>query len=131
MTKVPTALIEVAPFSTRAPEICHPLSEEEVMSRKRNIGEEIIQGLEQAVAHGRGEKVSVKVTVVQVPQEVDVKAIRKRRGLTQPQFAARYGFALTALQEWEKKRRRPDRAARVLLKVIDKDPEAVERALAS
>ncbi len=101
------------------------------MSRKRNIGDDIIHGLEQSIAYARGEKVRAKVTMAEVPNEVDVKAIRKRFGLTQPQFAARYGFALTALQEWEKKRRRPDRAARLFLKVIEREPEAVERALRS
>jgi putative transcriptional regulator len=97
--------------------------------RKRSVGQEIIQGLEQAIAYARGEKVPVRVTRIEVPDDVDVKAIRKKFGLTQPQFAARFGFALTAVQEWEKRRRRPDRAARLFLKVIDREPEAVERAL--
>lgn len=101
------------------------------MGRKRSIGSEIIQGLEQAIAYARGENGLARVTAVQVPDEVDVKAIRKSRGLTQVQFAATYGFALTAVQEWERKRRRPDRAARLLLKIIEKDPEAVGRALRS
>ena len=36
---------------------------------------------------------------------------------------------MRALQEWEQGRRVPDRAARVLLTVIDREPEAVVRAL--
>ena len=101
------------------------------MSGKRNIADEIIQGLENAVAYARGESVATRVTVVQVPDEIDVKAVRQARGLTQEQFAARYGFALSAIQEWEKRRRRPDRSARLLLRVIEREPEAVERALAT
>ena len=38
--------------------------------------------------------------------------------------------SVTALHAWEQGRRRPDRAARVLLAVIAREPEAVLRALA-
>lgn len=100
------------------------------MSAKRNVGDEILEGLGNATAHARGETGKGRATVVEVPQEVDVKAIRARLGFTQVEFANRYGFALSALQEWEKRRRRPDRAARILLKVIEHDPDAVDRALA-
>ena len=43
--------------------------------------------------------------------------------------ADRFGLDVRALQEWEQGRRVPDRAARVLLTVIDREPEAVVRAL--
>ena len=101
------------------------------MPAKRNIGDEILEGLSNAAAYARGEPGRGRATVVDVPQEVDVKAIRGRLGFTQVEFANRYGFALSALQEWEKRRRRPDRSARILLKVIEHDPDAVDRALAS
>lgn len=65
-----------------------------------------------------------------MPQEVNVKAIRARLGFTQVEFANRYGLALSAVQEWAKRRHRPDRAARILLKAIGHDPDAVDRALA-
>lgn len=67
---------------------------------------------------------------IRVPAEVDVKAVRRRMGLTQAAFAARFGFTLSAVREWEQWRRRPEASARVLLKVIEREPEAVERALA-
>ena len=44
-------------------------------------------------------------------------------------FADRFGLDVRAVQDWEQGRRVPDRAACVLLTVIDRDPEAVERAL--
>ena len=99
------------------------------MPKKRNVGDDIIRGLEEAIAYARGEAVPVRITEMHVPDEIDVKAIRRKFGLTQPEFARRFGFALTAVQEWEKRRRKPDRAARLFLKVIDREPEAVERAL--
>ncbi len=66
-----------------------------------------------------------------VPETIDVKKIRARLGLSQAAFAATYGFALSAVRDWEQGRRRPERSARILLKIVQKEPEAVTRALAS
>ena len=45
-------------------------------------------------------------------------------------FARKYGFALSAVRDWEQGRRRPDRSARILLKIVEREPEAgVTRAL--
>lgn len=68
---------------------------------------------------------------VHMPDAVDVKRIRRQLALSQEAFAATYGFALSAVRAWEQGRRRPDRSARVLLKIVEKEPEAVTRALAS
>ena len=68
---------------------------------------------------------------VHVPETIDVKKIRTRLGLSQQAFAATYGFALSAVRDWEQGRRRPERSARILLKIVQKEPEAVTRALAS
>ena len=68
---------------------------------------------------------------VHVPETVDVKKIRARLGLSQQAFAATYGFALSAVRDWEQGRRRPERSARILLKIVQNDPDAVTRALAS
>ena len=68
---------------------------------------------------------------VHVPSEVDVKAIRLRFGLTQSAFAARFGFSQGAVRDWEQRRKTPEASARVLLKVIEHEPQAIERALAA
>jgi len=60
---------------------------------------------------------------------VDVAAIRKRQKLSQEAFADRYGLSLGTVRDWEQQRRSPDRAALILLSVIDREPEAVTRAL--
>ena len=67
---------------------------------------------------------------VHVPASVDVKKIRRRLGLSQERFAATYGFALSAVRDWEQGRRHPERSARILLNIVEKEPEAVTRALA-
>lgn len=60
----------------------------------------------------------------------DVKATRARLGLTQAAFAARFHLPVSSIRDWEQHRTTPDPAARVLLRVIDHNPKAVERALA-
>jgi putative transcriptional regulator len=67
---------------------------------------------------------------IHVPARVNVKKIRTRLGLSQESFAQTYGFALSAVRDWEQGRRQPERSARILLRVVEKEPEAVTRALA-
>jgi putative transcriptional regulator len=81
-----------------------------------------------AIAEGRADPATYRV---HVPSEVDVKAIRTKLGLTQAEFATRFGFPKATVTDWEQKRRKPEASARILLTVIDREPEAVERALAS
>jgi DNA-binding transcriptional regulator YiaG len=58
-----------------------------------------------------------------------VRAIRWRQGLSQHEFAARYGIPLATLRAWELDLVQPDAIALVLLIVIDRQPDAVLRAL--
>jgi DNA-binding transcriptional regulator YiaG len=60
--------------------------------------------------------------------EVDVRALRERLGLTQEQFALRYGLDLDAVRNWEHKRRTPDLAAQSYLRVIERMPEKASEA---
>jgi putative transcriptional regulator len=63
------------------------------------------------------------------PAVPDVRAIRTGLKLSQPAFARRFGFTVSAVREWEQGRRQPEAAARVLLLVIAHNPEAVDAAL--
>lgn len=58
---------------------------------------------------------------VHVPEEFDVKALRRKLGMSQSRFAASFGFGLDAVPSWEQGRRRPEGAARVLLKSASPD----------
>jgi putative transcriptional regulator len=93
------------------------------------LGRRLVAGLNEALAHARGE-IALSSYTVTVPEQVDVAKLRRRLGLSQAAFARVFGLDVTALHAWEQGRRRPDRAARVLLAVIAKEPEAVLRALA-
>lgn len=67
--------------------------------------------------------------VVRNPPVPDVRQIREKMGLSQTEFADRFGLSFRTVQEWEQGRAVPDRPARVLLKVIAHSPNAVTRAL--
>lgn len=95
-----------------------------------NVGDDIIKGLDEAVEFLEGKTPKARVHKVVVPDDIDVAAIRKATGLSQQKFCDRFGFSLGTLHDWEQKRRRPTGAARVLLLVIAKEPEAVDRVLA-
>jgi len=90
---------------------------------------EVVKGLEQALEHAKGGINGTRTRHVRVPDSVDVRAIREKLGVSQQEFAIRFGFNLASLRNWEQGRRFPDGPARTLLKVIDADPKAVENAL--
>lgn len=86
----------------------------------------ISRGLNEAIAHANGNKLAVRITK---PRPVDVSALRQTLGLTQEQFAARFGFSVATLRHWERGDRSPQGAALVLLNVIQKSPDVVAAAL--
>jgi putative transcriptional regulator len=88
--------------------------------------EQMMDGLNDVEAFLAGEQEGFKA---HVPQEVDVKAIRDRLGMTQARFSTTFGFSLDAIKHWEGGRRTPEAPARTLLTVIDKNPAAVLTAL--
>ena len=88
--------------------------------------EQMMDGLKDVDAFLAGEQEGFKAYV---PQEVDVKAIRTRLGMTQAKFSNTFGFSLDAIKHWEGGRRTPEAPARTLLTVIDKNPAAVLTAL--
>jgi len=100
-----------------------------VARKRQTVGGRIIEGLEQAVAWTHGENDRARVTIVQIP-DVDVRDVRRRMGLSQAEFATKFGFSPATLRNWEQGRSRPDAATRVLLAVIARHPEAVEDVLA-
>ena|ERR1041384_1505590 len=96
--------------------------------KKKRLFDDIAKGLSEAIAIAKGEA-DPSTYRVHVPAKVDVKAIRKKVGLTQLEFAAQYGFNPARVRDWEQGRSQPDGAVRAYLLVIDRDPEAVKKAL--
>ena len=95
------------------------------------IGKEIIQGLREAVDYSRGQGSGFRVHEVQIPDTVDVRDIRGRLRMTQREFARRFGFSVYSVRNWEQGRRKPEGPARILLTIIDREPEAALRALSA
>jgi putative transcriptional regulator len=96
--------------------------------RRSKVASDIISGLREAAAFSRGE-ISLPVRIIYVPSSVNVQEIRSRSGLSQSEFAVRYGFNRRTLQDWEQGRVRPDAPVRAYLTVIDRNPKAVQEAL--
>lgn len=96
--------------------------------QKTSPGSRILGSLREAVDWAEGKDVPVRVTTVEVPT-IDVRAVRRQLRLSQTAFAAKFGFQISTLRNWEQSRTRPDGPARVLLAVIAQHPEAVEDAL--
>jgi len=58
-----------------------------------------------------------------------VREVREGLGLSQSEFARQFGLSLRSLQEWEQARRLPDTAVVAYLRVIERNPKAVQSAL--
>ena len=74
-------------------------------------------------------KPSTEAQLARARRVPSVRALRRRLGLSQAEFAARFHLPLGTVRDWEQGAHRPDKAAQVLLTVIAKDPDAVARAL--
>lgn len=92
-------------------------------------GSKILEGLNEALSHARGELVA-RETSVRIPDMIDVRAVRSALGLSQAQFALMFGFSIDTVRNWEQSKRVPNAQARALLKIIENEPDAVKRALA-
>ena len=88
----------------------------------------IKRGLLEAIEHAEGR---APQTRIHRPQPVDVRALRSKVGMTQEQFASRFGFSTATLRHWERGDRVPHGPALVLLNVIKHNPNAVIEALAA
>lgn len=98
---------------------------------RTTLGRRIESAARDVAAYLRDERSGLLSYEAAVPETVDVSALRARLGLSQAAFARTFGLDLTAVQAWEQGRRRPDRAARILLAVIAHEPRAVLRTLAA
>ena len=92
------------------------------------LGRQLIRGLRQVEGHLRGE-IDLPSRELQVPGQVNIRAIRTNLDLSQIEFARRYGLSPRSLQDWEQGKRKPDSAVRAYLTVIERNHEAVEQAL--
>jgi putative transcriptional regulator len=93
-------------------------------------GERILRSARQALAYAEG-RADPSQFRVHVPDHVDVRAVRRKVGMSQDEFARHFGVSKRTIQDWEQLRRKPEGAARAFLRVIELEPEAVRRALSA
>ena len=86
-----------------------------MVKKPRDIGAEILQGLRK-IKRGQWSR------VINVP---DVAKTREKTGLSQLRFAQLLGVSVRTLQDWEQGRRAPSGAARTLLLIAAKNPQAL------
>ena len=94
------------------------------MSRAARLIESAKEAL--AIAKGEADPATYRINV---PSSIDVRGMRRRLGMTQQTFADAFGFTIAQLRDWEQGRATPTHAARAYLLVIEREPEAVRRAL--
>jgi putative transcriptional regulator len=93
---------------------------------KKREFERLAESVRQAGQIRRGQAKPRRVAVF---RPADVRAIRRKLGKTQTEFAGMIGVSLATLRNWEQGRRKPDGPAMALLRVAERDPTAVAEAL--
>jgi putative transcriptional regulator len=91
-----------------------------------NDFELLCESIRQAGEIRRGVRKPSRTFLIEDP---DPKAIRERLGLSQSRFASIIGVSVRTLQNWEQGRREPEGPAKALLRVVDREPQAVLHAL--
>ena len=89
------------------------------------FGDDLIQSLNEALAHAKGDGVAI------VHAPVTPREVRAQAKLTQAQMAPLMGMSLSGYRKWEQGTRSVSGPAAALLRVIQKEPDAVRRALLS
>jgi putative transcriptional regulator len=97
------------------------------MVKRVNVADELVASVEEGLTILRGEITPSRVW--HPPAQINVRAIRKSLGLSQPDLAERFGFSVDAVSDREQGRRQSDPAARTLLVVIEHSPNTVTEAL--
>jgi len=95
----------------------------------------LIKSMQEAIDYAKGDKNKCRETkiriseTVEIPDTIDIQSLRKCLHMSQAEFAARFGFNLNTLRNWEHGRRHPEKAVLAYLCVISNNPKLVENSL--
>lgn len=117
---VATALVRAGVGPRLAKKIVEDLIEFRASTVRMNCNKTVSAALNQAGVSAGSDR----------SDDIDVRSVRERTGLSQRDFARRYGLAFTTVQNWEQRRSRPDAAGRALLRIIAADPVQAASLLA-
>jgi putative transcriptional regulator len=97
-------------------------------SADTKFGRELIAGLKEALAHKRGE-IALPTRVIEDMPAVRVKEIRKKVAVSTKDFEAKFGVPARTVEGWEQGKKL-DVTGRILLRMIESKPKALERIAA-
>jgi putative transcriptional regulator len=89
------------------------------------LGDDLIQAMTEALAHSKGDGPAI------VHDPIAPRDVRQRARLTQAEMAPLMGMSLSGYRKWEQGQRRVSGPAATLLRLIQKEPDLVRRALLS
>jgi len=96
------------------------------------VGADLVEAFEEMAAHLRGD---VEVESYDVPADVltpsRIKEIRRKVASSTKAFEAAFRISARTMESYEQGRRKPDAAMTALLRIIEKEPRAARKALAS
>jgi putative transcriptional regulator len=102
------------------------------MKKGSRVGDDLVEAFQELAAYLRGE---IEVESYQAPDAWltpnRIKEIRRKVARSTKEFERKFRIPARTMEAYEQGRRRPDAAMETLLRVIDREPAAVERALAA
>ena len=100
--------------------------------KRTKFGRDLEEAFRELAAYMRGE---IELESYEVPDDVmtpkRIKEIRRKVARSTNEFQRRFRIPARTMEAYEQGRRRPDAAMETLLRVIDREPTAVRRALAT
>lgn len=88
-----------------------------------SFGDDLIQAMTEALAHAKDAGPAI------LHDPIAPRDVRQQARLTQAQMAPLMGMSLSGYRKWEQGQRRISGPAATLLRLIQKEPDAVKRAL--
>lgn len=98
--------------------------------RASRVGDDLVEAFEQMATYLRG---NADAETYDVPADVltptRIQGIRRKVASSTKEFERRFQVPARTMEAYEQGRRRPDGAMMALLRIIDREPDAVRRAL--
>ncbi|WP_296180705.1 helix-turn-helix domain-containing protein [Pseudomonas sp. UBA1879] len=101
------------------------------MSKKRDLFAEMMQGVEEMAEHRQGKITLRSDTFPENPapdiSAQEIIALRERLHMSQNVFARRIRTSPSTLRNWEQEKSKPNAQAALLIRLVDKFPDMVDR----
>ena len=100
------------------------------IKRGSRVGDDLVEAFAEMSAYLRGE---TEVEAYEAPADSltprRIKALRRKLAASTKHFERQFGIAARTMEAYEQGRRRPNAAMETLLRVLEREPEAVRRAV--